>query len=87
LQRENLTIFSLLKLKRTFVYTVINHFFNKWWYTFVTLPNSLPEKVSIDEMMEKLLFIYEVEVGMEQSKANQVTPHNDVKEKHKKWLK
>ncbi|MFT4762504.1 MAG: hypothetical protein ACI9LN_004490, partial [Saprospiraceae bacterium] len=36
---DNLTIFSLLKLKRTFVYTVINHFFNKWWCTFVALPN------------------------------------------------
>ncbi|MFT6359530.1 MAG: hypothetical protein ACJAYJ_003762 [Saprospiraceae bacterium] len=41
LKFENLTIFSLLKLKRTFVYTVINHFFNKWWCTFVTLPKKL----------------------------------------------
>jgi hypothetical protein len=47
---DNLTIFSLLKLKRTFVYTVINHFFNKWWCTFVALPNQvttqLPEEVA-----------------------------------------
>lgn len=49
--------------------------------------NSLPEKVSIDEMIEKLLFIYEVEIGIEQSKNGQVTPHDDVKEKYKKWLK
>jgi hypothetical protein len=41
LKFKNLTIFSLLKLKRTFVYTVINHFFNKWWCTFVTLPENL----------------------------------------------
>lgn len=49
--------------------------------------SSLPEKVSIDEMIEKLLFIYEVEIGMEQSKKGQVTPFNEVKEKYKKWLK
>ncbi|MFT4974053.1 MAG: hypothetical protein ACI9JY_003267, partial [Saprospiraceae bacterium] len=28
-------------LKRTFVYTVINHFFNKWWCTSVALPKML----------------------------------------------
>ncbi|MFT5253794.1 MAG: hypothetical protein ACI87N_002844 [Flavobacteriales bacterium] len=38
LKLESLTVFSLLKLKRTFVYTVTNHFFNKWWCTFATVP-------------------------------------------------
>ncbi|TAK46519.1 MAG: hypothetical protein EPO28_02350 [Saprospiraceae bacterium] len=47
---------------------------------------AMPETFSIDELMEKLLFIYNVETGLEQSKKNQVTPHKEIKEKYKKWL-
>ncbi len=46
----------------------------------------LPEKFSIDELMEKLLFIYKLETAMEQSKVGQTTSHEEVKEKFKKWL-
>ena len=41
---------------------------------------------SIDELMEKLLFIYNVETGLEQSRKDQVKPHEEVKKKYKKWL-
>jgi len=46
----------------------------------------LPEQFSLDELMEKLLFIYKIETAMEQSKEGQVTPHEKIKEKYKKWL-
>jgi hypothetical protein len=46
----------------------------------------MPENFSIDDLMEKLLFIYNVEKGLEQSRADQVTPHETIKEKYKKWL-
>jgi len=47
---------------------------------------AMPENFSIDELMEKLLFIYNVEVGLEQSRKNQVKPHAEIKKKYKKWL-
>jgi len=46
----------------------------------------LPEQFSIDELMEKLLFIYKIETALEQSKNDQTIPHNKVKEKYQKWL-
>ena len=47
---------------------------------------TMPENFSIDDLMEKLLFIYNVEKGLEQSRADQVTPNETIKEKYKKWL-
>lgn len=46
----------------------------------------LPEQFSLDELMEKLLFIYKIETAMEQSKEGQFTSHGKIKEKYKKWL-
>lgn len=48
---------------------------------------TMPESFSIDELMDKLLFIYNVETGLEQSRKNQVTPHDKIKKKYKKWLR
>ena len=47
---------------------------------------TMPENFSIDEFMDKLLFIYNVENGLEQSRNDKVTPHEEVKKKYKKWL-
>lgn len=47
---------------------------------------TMPENFSIDELMDKLLFIYNVENGLEQSRNDKVTPHEEVKKKYKKWL-
>lgn len=47
---------------------------------------AMPESFSIDELMEKLLFIYNVESGLEQSRKGQVKPHAEIKKKYKKWL-
>ena len=46
----------------------------------------LPERFSIDELMERLLFIYKLEQALEQSKSGQVTPHDKVKEKYQRWI-
>lgn len=48
---------------------------------------TMPENFSIDELMEKLLFIYNVETGLEQSRNGKVKPHAEIKEKYKKWLR
>jgi len=42
--------------------------------------------LSIDDLMEKLLFLYKLEVALDQSKKDHVQSHESVKEKHKKWL-
>lgn len=47
---------------------------------------AMPENFSIDELMEKLLFIYNVETGLGQSGKGKVKPHEEVKKKYKKWL-
>ncbi|MFT6709059.1 MAG: hypothetical protein ACI9VN_002352 [Patescibacteria group bacterium] len=47
----------------------------------------LPDQFSIDELMDKILFLHKVEMGLEQSKNDQVTPHEQVKDRFKKWLK
>ncbi len=49
--------------------------------------NDLPDQFSIDELMDKLLFLHKIELGLEQSKNDQVTPHDQVKDGFKKWLK
>jgi len=49
--------------------------------------NELPDKFSIDELMERLIFIQKVETGLAQSKSNQVLSSEIIQEKLKKWLK
>jgi len=49
--------------------------------------DKLPEQVSIDQLIEKFFLIFELETAMEQSKKNQVTSHEEMKEKYAKWLR
>ena len=49
--------------------------------------NDLPDKFSIDEILDKIMFLHKVQVGMEQSANGDTTPHDQVKEEFKKWLK
>lgn len=46
----------------------------------------LPEQFSIDELMEKMLFIYKLETALEQSKKDLTVPNEKVKAKYQKWL-
>ena len=46
----------------------------------------LPEQFSIDELMEKMLFLYKLETALEQSKKDQTVPNDQVKAKYQKWL-
>jgi hypothetical protein len=46
----------------------------------------LPEQFSIDELMEKMLFLYKLETALEQSKKDQIVPNDQVKAKYQKWL-
>ena len=53
---------------------------------FSTVEN-LPEQFSIDEFIERLLFIDKVETGLKQSKAGEVNTKSEAKQKLSKWLK
>lgn len=46
----------------------------------------LPEHFSIDDLMEKILFLYKLEMALEQSKSDKTVPHDKIKEKYQKWL-
>jgi predicted transcriptional regulator len=48
---------------------------------------SLPDDASIEDAMERLLFLAKVQRGLQQADAGQTVPHNQVKERMEKWLR
>jgi predicted transcriptional regulator len=49
--------------------------------------NNLPDDASIEDAMERLLFLSKIEKGREQADAGQTVPHMAVRERMVKWLK
>jgi len=47
----------------------------------------LPDDASIEDAMEKLLFLSKIERGIEQSDSGNTISHAQVKERMGKWLK
>jgi hypothetical protein len=47
----------------------------------------LPESFSIDELLDRVLFLQKVESGLEQSLKGQAFSTKQAKSKLKKWLK
>ena len=48
---------------------------------------NLPAKASIEDAMERLLFLSKIERGLKQADSQQTISHARVKEKMAKWLK
>ena len=48
---------------------------------------SLPDDASLEDIMERLVFLSKVEKGLQQADAGQTVPHSEVKEKISKWLR
>ena len=48
---------------------------------------SLPANASIEDAMERLLFLAKVERGLKQADAGRTFSHQQAKEKLAKWLK
>lgn len=48
---------------------------------------ALPSNASIEDAMERLLFLAKVEKGLQQADSSQTLSHVEVKEKMAKWLK
>lgn len=49
--------------------------------------NNLPESFTIDELIDRLIFIEKVEQGLNQAEEGKVISHDDVKEIIEKWSK
>ena len=47
----------------------------------------LPEQFSIDQLIDKLIFIDKVETGLQQSMLGNVNTKEQTKQKLSKWLK
>lgn len=48
---------------------------------------NLPDDASIEDAMERLLFLAKIEKGLQQADAGETTSHHQVKGKLAKWLK
>jgi len=48
---------------------------------------ALPADATIEDAMERFLFLAKVERGLAQADAEQTIPHSEVKERMAKWLK
>ena len=47
----------------------------------------MPDKFSLDDVLDRIVFLQKVEIGLEQSKNGKTNSTAKVKEKLSKWLK
>ncbi len=49
--------------------------------------NDLPDKFSLDELLDRIILLQKIEIGLVQSQSGKVKSTEKAKEKLKKWLK
>ena len=49
--------------------------------------DNMPDEITIDELIDKLVFINKVQTGLEQSEKGNVLTTDEAKQKLGKWLK
>jgi hypothetical protein len=47
----------------------------------------MPDKFSLDELLDRIVFLQKVEIGLVQSKTGKINSTAKAKEKLSKWLK
>ena len=47
----------------------------------------LPEKFSVDELMDRIMLLHKIETGLSQSKEGKVVSTEEAGKRLKKWLK
>jgi len=47
---------------------------------------NMPDKFSIDELLDRFLLLQKIELGLEQSEKNQIIPDEQLDDRIKKWL-
>lgn len=54
--------------------------------TILAAVQALPEQISLDELIERLILIKKIEKGREQSHLGQVVSHEEVKRRVRTWF-
>ena len=49
--------------------------------------SDLPNDASIEDAMERLLFLSKIERGIQQADSGQTIPHDEVRKRMARWLK
>lgn len=49
--------------------------------------DTLPENLTIDQVVDHLIFIEKIQKGLEDSENNRINTKEEAKEKLKRWLK
>jgi len=52
----------------------------------IQMIESLPEGVTVDEIMAELYFKLQVDAGLKELDESQTIPHEEIKERVSKWL-
>jgi hypothetical protein len=47
----------------------------------------MPDQVSLDEVLDRIILLDKIETGLEQSEKGQITPDDKLDEKLPEWLK
>ncbi|HCN82049.1 MAG TPA: hypothetical protein DIT07_00280 [Sphingobacteriaceae bacterium] len=47
----------------------------------------LPEKFSLEDLLDRIMLLQKIEIGLEQSASGQTLSTENAKERLKKWLK
>ena len=49
--------------------------------------NDMPNKFSVDDLLDRIMLVQKIEVGLEQSATGNTVSTDEAKEKLRKWLK
>jgi len=52
----------------------------------VTTMQQLPQEVSLDEVLDRIMLLAKMEEGLEQSLKDQVTPDSELEKRLPQWL-
>lgn len=47
----------------------------------------MPNKFSVDDLLDRIMFLQKIEIGIEQSDAGKIVSTDEAKERLRKWLK
>lgn len=47
----------------------------------------MPNKFSVDDLLDRIMLLQKIEIGLEQSEAGKVISNDEAKQRLQKWLK
>jgi len=77
--------FEILGVFATFVWLKRNPMLTK--NNVIKTLSTFPDSFTLDELVDKLIFMDKVERGLDQSMNNKVYTHEEAKKRLEKWLK